>query len=146
MNFSQKSFLGLSLSAVLLTACSFGGNLEQGELVSGDAIATEANDGKRIAVEGYPYIAGDVTLDGTTSIDIYTEPAGEGEWLIALPIFYGEEGSKNTFYIPDEFSDEDVVLYDNEGNAIAYDEAAMFSFNYNLGTNYGSKVRIDLAE
>lgn len=163
MKFSKLSLLSLGASALLFSACSIlGGNLEKGELISPDAVsslnADEANDGKRVAVEGYPFIKGDITIDGDTSIDIYTEPAGAGTYITYLPMRFGE--GKNTFYVPEEFTDADLVLYDNEGAAIAYDEKVLFSFQMDLQTDrermtlgdqlvyYGmpEKVRIDRAE
>ncbi len=163
MNSSKKCLLGLSLCALMLSACnSVTGNYEKGEPITLDQVklinADAANDGKRFSIVGYGYIPGDITLDGAAQIEIYTEPAGAGDYIIALPIYFGE--GKNDFYIPDEFGDEDLVLYDNDGQAIAYNEAAEFSFEVDLQTDrermtlgdqlvyFGApeKVRIDRVE
>jgi hypothetical protein len=150
----------LGTSLFVLPAC---GTLEKGDPIDDlYSLYTDAeNDGQRFSIEGYAYIGGDITTDwtgGEVNIEIYSEPLGAGDMLATLPIGFGE--GKNEFYVPEEFYMEDLVLYDNEGTALAYDDKAIFSFTLDLQTErerhevlgelryFGlpEKVRIDKAE
>ena len=135
MAFSRNLLILLGTS-LLFSAC--GAPLEKGEPVQDlySLYTDPKNDGQRFSIEGYTYIGSDITTDwtgGEVDIAIYSEPNGAGDMLGSLPIGFGEDA--NEFYVPEEFYMEDLVLYDNDGNPLAYDDKAVFSFTLDLQTD-----------
>lgn len=131
-----KSIAIMGLSLFLLTAC--GGNNEKGKEISGEdfkrLFENKDNDNKRFAITGYPFVGGDIEvgLKKQTSLEIYTEPNGKGERITTLPVDFGE--GKNEFSIPENFTSEDLKIYDNDGNELSYKDKATFSFTLDLQT------------
>lgn len=136
----KKAVFGLvALSLVSLSACA---PLEQGELIDPAAVSglnvDANNDEKRFMVKGYPYAGGDVYIGREYSMPIYTGPNGEGVHFASLPVNWGQ--GKNDFYVPDNFTTEDIVIYDNEGVAHSYNEELYFSFTIDLKTERAKTV------
>jgi hypothetical protein len=141
-------------------------NLEKGKVITladySTLIEDKNNDNLRFSFIGYPNIDDDITIGFNKPVyfSVYSKPAGQGDLIMAqvLPIGYGK--GKNKFTVPKEFTMEDLVIYDNEGNALSYDTKMQFSFTLDLQTNRErskqgdrlvyfhtlGKVRIDKAE
>lgn len=111
----------------------FAGSGEMGTVVTAEQLnemeKDVANDGKRVALIGTAYIPWDITIKPFET-NYLTINSPEGKTITALPLYFGE--SKNTFFVPDTFGDEDVVVYDNDGNKHAYNDNVQFSFTMNL--------------
>lgn len=90
------------------------------------------SEGKRISFEGYFFIGNDITYQDIpglgkdlASITVYSEPLGKGELVQVMLVSFGDE--KNRIYIPEEFSDEDLVVNTNDGEALPYNKKVKIS-------------------
>lgn len=90
------------------------------------------NDGKRFSITGYPSIGSDVTIrnDMEIPVSFSTEPSGEGEYLGSIGLDYKDK--KNGIYIPDEFTAEDIKIFDKDGNQLGAKDKITVSFKMNL--------------
>lgn len=156
-------------TALLLASCNIDFSsgdkpLEKGTPVAADETAIDNankdknNDGKRFSVTGYPSLSNFNVIVGkgrTLSVHITTEPEGKGKFITSVNMPYGQKA--NRLYIPEQFTNKDVVVYDNEGNKHAYTEKMTFSYTLDLqvergqlskGDYFNSKeeVRVDKAE
>lgn len=128
-----------AIMLVLTNSCSL--SPEKGKVISFEeyqsVVEDENNDNQRFSFVGYPNIDGDITtgFNKPVMFSVYSEPGGEGDLIMAevLPIVYGK--GKNKFTVPEEFTIQDLVMYDNEGNALSYDTKMQFSFTLDLQTN-----------
>lgn len=85
-----------------------------------------SSDGKRVALIARGDIANsDVTivLGRPMSLSFITP---QEEYIDHFDLYRGD--GKNEFFIPEKFTNKDLVLYDNEGKKHAYDENVIISF------------------
>lgn len=136
-------YIGGFIIVVLFFLFQYGGDLFQGPGDKGDLITVEAytalkketsSDGKRIAIKGHASVSNvdinrrigaPLSLTFNNTEDIFVEH---------LPFPFGKE-EKNSCYLPNSFTPEDLVLYDNEGNPHKYDENVIVSFTLERITN-----------
>jgi len=92
----------------------------------------KANKGKRFSVTGYAAFGNDIKVGPTDDpvIDIYSEPDGKGRLLVSFPIHYGKGANK--VHVPEEFTNADIVLYDDNGKTHPYNQKMQFSFTLDL--------------
>lgn len=125
------------------------------------------NDGKRFSIVGYPFIDKDVTIRNKSNtrlesqlnkVSFYEKPNGKGAFISDFPLPNGKK--RNHYFVPDDFTIDDVVFYDNNGKPLKHTEKMLVSFTMDLQTDratinmgskemyYGSpiKVRLDKAE
>lgn len=136
----KKILFGL-LVFPLLSSCLQ--HREKGKLVTEEDFLAlgelKANDGKRFAIVGYPYIDGDIKLTGGFSnssfplIGFYNKPEGKGIMIGSFPISHGK--GNNQFFAPDNFTNASVLFYDNDGNPIKSSEKMQISFTMELKTH-----------
>ena len=111
----------------------FKGSGEIGEIVSPKAyeelLKQKSSDGKRVAIIARGSISNsDLSRRIGAPLDvIFTGTDAEANVIGLFPIPFGKD-DKNSCYIPNAFTPEDLVLYDNEGTALAYGEEVTLSF------------------
>ena len=89
-------------------------------------------EGKRISFEGYFHIGNDITYqdipnlgDDLATIMVYSEPLGKGELVQVMLVSFGD--GKNTISIPEEFTEQDIVVNTNDGEELPYDKKVKIS-------------------
>lgn len=111
----------------------FKGSGEKGEIVTSQAfqelLKEKSSDGKRIAIIGHTGISNhDLTIRIGAPLDLaFSTPEPEVEYIAHFPIPFNKDG-KNACYVPTEFTPEDFIIYDNEGNKIPYKKDVLLSF------------------
>ncbi len=73
--------------------------------------------------------------DRKAFIYFYSEPRGKGKMTGAVQLGY--KSSKNGFYIPDEFTSDDLEVTDNQGNEGSLDANVKVSFTMKLDVRRG---------
>lgn len=120
-----------------LTACKDNSKGTQVDVDTAKKLPFDAaNDGKRFTVVGYPSISSDIWSSGrspTVSVNIKTEPGGEGDTVMSVEMPLGSGADKVS--VPDTFGPEDIVVYDHDGTAQAYDKKIAVSFTLDLDTD-----------
>jgi hypothetical protein len=138
MRKSKLTLMVLAIAVTLgLTNC--GGNLEVGTPITAEQFKklreNAENSGKRFSITGYPYLSkSDVTVrnDMKISVPLHSEPQGKGELIGSIRLDYKE--LKNGMYIPNQFTPDDLVIYDNEGNELGVNDKITISFTLKLDT------------
>ncbi len=132
----------LFCSSLFITSCDSisGGDKSVGETVPVAEYETYfaslkddmESEGKRIAFEGYFFIGNDITYqdipglgDDLASIIVYSEPLGQGKLVQVMLVSFGDD--KNTISIPEQFTDEDLVVNTNDGEALPYNKKVKIS-------------------
>lgn len=135
----KKKFIILSISVIYsLTSC-VGSSNDPATPIDAQQFEklreNKENDGKRFSITGYPYLNRDVTVrnDMDISITLHSEPKGKGEYIGSIELGYKD--SKNGMYIPDQFTPEDLQIFDNEGNQLTINDKIIISFTMELETN-----------
>ncbi len=129
-------FLGLLCIAFI--SCNSGSN-EIGTVIDAKQFeelhSNKENDGKRLSVIGYPNIGTDLTIgrDGRGHFTLFSEPDAKGNVIGLIRVEMGTD--KNEMYVPDNFTMEDLVIHDNEGNELTYQDKIQVSFTVDLDTN-----------
>jgi hypothetical protein len=127
--------LSLSLLVFLFSNC---GNNEKGEVITAqkfDSLKMDpSNDGKRYSLIGYPSVKGDITVfaENEGSMFLTSEPNGEGETIALINLKMGT--GSNEMYIPDKFTNDDLRVYDNEGNELTTKDKIQVSFTVDMDT------------
>ncbi|WP_162923607.1 hypothetical protein [Arachidicoccus soli] len=140
----KNTIIGLIASTTILfnSSCTGGSqNLSKGKVIDplqNELIKLEtdkSNNSKRFSVLGYPAFNADIKAgyNDDPVINIYSEPNGQGRLLNSFPIHIGKNA--NEIYVPKEFSNQDIVVYDNEGKSHKYDEKMQFSFSMDMQLN-----------
>lgn len=141
-------------SAAMSVGCGSGGKtLEEGKVVTAQELAAIeqdlSNDGKRFAVEGY--LCAPETMDEAhgeaVPMEVRTAPGGEGEAICTIQLRH--DIRRNSFYMLDSsYTDEDIVIKDNENQKHPYDQKARYSFTANKKSDAWEfvDVRIDVVK
>lgn len=87
------------------------------------------NDGKRIAVECYFRLGGNLKqhVFGSKDNDLIIKPDTMSDMYEFVPVPLKKDG-KNSFYVPYEYTEKDAAYYDNEGKTYNYDAKLLVSF------------------
>ncbi|SDF54768.1 hypothetical protein [Cellulophaga baltica] len=86
------------------------------------------SDGKRYSIIGHASISNsDITRVIGRPLKIIFKDA-DNNYIERFELYLGE--GKNEFYLPNKFTPEDLVLFDNEGNKHAYNENVRLSFTF----------------
>lgn len=136
-------YIGGFIAVALFFLFQNGGGLFQGSGEKGEIITIEtykelrkqiSSDGKRIAFIGRVSVSNaDITRRIGAPLNLmFLTP--NGTYIEHLPFPFGKE-DKNSCYLPNSFTPEDLVLYDNEGKLHKYDENVMISFTLERITN-----------
>lgn len=121
--------------AIALNSCGTGGN-EPSTAINAEQFdqlrENKENAGKRFSITGYPYLKGDVTVGSNMniSVQLYSEPKGEGEFIGSVRLGYKDQ--KNGMYVPDEFTPEDLQIFDNAGKPSGINDKITVSFTMKL--------------
>lgn len=116
------------------------GSGEKGEIVTPQAfeelLKDKSSDGKRITIIGHTGISNhDLTIRIGAPLDLpFSSPEPEDSYITHFPITFNKD-SKNACYLPTEFTPEDFIIYDNEGNKIPYKNDVMLSFTLDRISN-----------
>jgi hypothetical protein len=79
----------------------------------------EANNDKRVSLEGYPRISGLVMVSDDMGVDLFEKPGGEGT---SIPVYLTVgSGSNQVETIPDNFSDADLKIHTNDNKVVSTD-------------------------
>lgn len=111
----------------------FKGSGEKGEIVTlqgfEELLKEKSNDGKRVAVIGHTGISNsDITIRIGAPLSLaFRSPEPEDQYIDHFPISFEKDG-KNACYLPTEFTPEDFIIYDNEGNKVPYNKDVILSF------------------
>lgn len=86
------------------------------------------SDGKRYSIIGHATISNsDITRVIGRPLKIIFNDA-DNNYIERFELYLGE--GNNEFYLPNEFTPEDLVLFDNEGNKHTYNENVRLSFTF----------------
>ncbi len=86
------------------------------------------SDGKRYSIIGHANISNsNITRVIGRPLKIIFKDVNNN-YIEHFELYFGED--KNEFYIPNEFTPEDLVLFDNEGNKHTYNENVRLSFTF----------------
>ncbi|WKB81762.1 hypothetical protein QYR09_01690 [Cellulophaga lytica] len=86
------------------------------------------SDGKRYSIIGHTTISNsDITRVIGRPLKIIFNDA-DNNYIERFELYFGE--GNNEFYLPNEFTPEDLVLFDNEGNKHTYNENVRLSFTF----------------
>lgn len=134
----KTTFIALLVTLTLIS-CG-GGSNEPATAINGEQFEklreSKENDGKRFSITGYPYLSNsDITVhnDMDISVSIHSEPKGKGEYLGSIDLGYKDQ--KNGMYIPDQFTADDLQIFDNEGKQLGVNDKITISFTMKLDTN-----------
>ena len=134
----MKNFLQYALALVAVVAIimwqtgynPFAGSGKMGEIVTAAEFKTLKKDlasaGKRVALVARGDIANSnmtIVLGRPVSISFMTPQA---DYIDHFELYRGD--GKNEFFIPEKFTNKDLVLYDNDGKKHNYDENVVISF------------------
>ncbi len=131
-----KHNLVILLFAFALYSC---GNNEPATPINAEQFSklyeNKENSNKRFSITGFPFLDKDVTVRNNMkiSVSIYSEANGKGENIASVNMRYKEY--KNGMYIPDNFTAEDLQIFDNEGNQFGVNDKITVSFTMDLNTN-----------
>ncbi len=129
------SYIGAFLIAAAVMYFQYSDNPFQKPLEKGGIISREqytnlkkdtSSDDKRVAFIGRVKANTRITYKIGRPVELPVVDSADD--LIEHIPFTLKKGGKNSFYVPAEFSEKDLVLYDNDGNPHAYDETVMVSF------------------
>ena len=129
------STLSLIVISFLFTNC---GSNEKGEVITAqkfDSLMTDpSNADKRYSIIGYPSVKGDITVfaENEGSMFLTSEPNGEGETIALISLKMGT--GSNDMYIPDKFTNNDLRVYDNDGNELTTKDKIRVSFTVDMDT------------
>lgn len=138
-----------TISILSLTSCGGDKVLEKGTSIEStkatvEALETNAKDnlGKRFMIEGYMHYKpiGRVFVNRLQTVNVTSEPNGEGERITGIAMKFGEN-TKNNVFIPE--SSQETIFYDNEGNALSSKDKVNISFEFTEDQVYPTKIRID---
>lgn len=124
-------------TALALTSC--GGSNEPATPVNAAQFeklrGSKDNAGKRFSITGYPFLDNDVTIGNDLEIDVslYSEPKGKGDYIGSVNMGYKDQ--KNGMYVPDQFTPDDLQIFDNEGKQLGVNDKITVSFTMKLDTN-----------
>jgi hypothetical protein len=107
----------LSLAIVLLTAC----NQEPPTVGEATAFATacdRANDGKRVAVEGYLLFPESFTGDESVVLQLYETDDFDGT-PIGVTLKFGSEANQVEL-VSDQYTDEDLKVHLSDGQVAGF--------------------------
>lgn len=124
-------FLGITIIACWLIGCnSTSAPGEKGEIITTTQFKElkkqKSSDGKRIAVIGKVTVANSNLTRKLGSATSMTVDDRDDKLIDFFNLNYGQD--KNEFYLPAEFTPKDLKVYDNDGNAHAYNEPVQISF------------------
>lgn len=105
------------------------------DTVKFNALMTDpSNAGKRFSLIGYPSVKGDIRVGASYegSLFLTSEPDGRGESIALLDVKLGKD--KNEIYVPDKFTNADLIVYDNEGGVLTTNDKIQVSFTVDMDT------------
>lgn len=101
-------FILLVVAALALVACGEQAPPTVGEVTAFDSVCTEANDGERVAVEGYLRLPDSFSGDQSVILWLYETADFSGPYIGASTRI-GEEANQMEM-VPLEYSDEDLEV------------------------------------
>ncbi len=108
----------------------FQNSLEKGVIINYEQYVNlkkdKSSDGKRVALVGYAIAHSNITYIIGRPIELPFVDS-TNKVLEYIPFELKKDG-KNSFYIPSEFTEKDLMIYDNNGNPHTYDEKVIVSF------------------
>ncbi len=125
----RKLIILISL-ALLLNACGGSEPPTKGELKTLETACDKANDGKRIAVEGYLMLPEEFTGDLSVMLRINSKPERGEQAIVATGINIDKEGKKapNTIdYLSSSYSDDDLKFRTADGQTLGYQDKVRVS-------------------
>jgi len=108
---------GLALSAALAGCASEPPTA--GELLAFEAVCDRANDGKRLAVEGYLLLPDEFTDSESVVLRLYQELDLDAA-RIGVTVRFGSQANQID-EVPTSYSDDDLKIHLTDGSTIGYD-------------------------
>ncbi len=104
--------------ALLIAGCASAPT--PGTLHTHETACTEANNGQRVAVEGYPQLSGMTLVDDDFSVDLYEQPQQGGEKISVY--FTVGTGANQAENLPEDYSDADLKIHTSDNQVVSVDK------------------------
>jgi hypothetical protein len=85
-----------------------------------ETACTEANNGQRVAVEGYPQLSGMTLVDDDFSVDLYEQPQQGGKSISVY--FTVGTGANQAENLPEDYSDADLKIHTSDNQVVSVDK------------------------
>ena len=85
-----------------------------------ESACTEANNGQRVAVEGYPQLSGMTLVDDDFSVDLFEQPGGAGEKISVY--FTVGTGANQAENLPEDYTDADLKIHTSDNQIVSVDK------------------------
>jgi hypothetical protein len=112
----KTAFLGLIATLAVFSSC---GGDSTPPIAFDKYQHSYQNEGQAVILEGY-LSPGSFSMvrDHEISVGLYSSPAGSGEKLATISMEFGKRA--NRIYMPEKYSDDDVEIYDSDGQKHDY--------------------------
>lgn len=115
---TRKLITGLMVLAWLLVGCA-SEPPTAGESTAFDSVCDRANDGKRVAVEGYLILPDEFTESSSVVLRLYQELDADAA-RIGVTVQFGTEANQLE-EVPTSYTDDDLKVHTADGQVIGYD-------------------------
>jgi len=115
---ARKILIGLFVLSALLAGCA-AEPPTAGELLAFEAVCDKANDGKRVAVEGYLLLPDEFTDSESVVLRLYQDLA-EDSAKIGVTMRFGTEANQLE-EVPISYSDDDLKVHAHDNQVVGYD-------------------------
>lgn len=121
---AKRSFLALFLIASLLVACGDAAPTAGAPTAFANA-CDKANDGQRIALEGYLMLPDSFSGDNSVVLWLYETDAFEGQ-PVGVQLSFGS-GANQVSMVSDSYTDDDLEVHLGDGGAIGFGDRVTVS-------------------
>ncbi|MGQ0600099.1 MAG: hypothetical protein ACT4QE_00220 [Anaerolineales bacterium] len=115
---ARKTLIGLFVLSTLLAGCA-AEPPTAGELLAFEAVCDKANDGKRVAVEGYLLLPDEFTDSESVVLRLYQDLV-EDSAKIGVTMRFGTEANRIE-EVPISYSDDDLKVHTTDNQVVGYD-------------------------
>lgn len=114
----KRTFVYALFTALLMAGCASAP--QPGTLHTHETACTEANNGQRVAVEGYPQLTRMTLVDDNFSVDLYEQPGSSGEKISVY--FTVGTGANQAENLPEDYTDADLKIHTSDNQIVSVDK------------------------
>jgi hypothetical protein len=108
---------GLIATGILIAGCASAP--QPGTLLTHETACAEANNGQRVAIEGYPQLSSMTLVDDDFSVDLFEQPGGSGEKISVY--FTVGTGANQAENLPEDYTDADLKIHTSDNQVVSVD-------------------------
>lgn len=115
--------------ALLLLSCGSNEAPSKGELKTFETACDKANDGKRIAVEGYLMLPEEFSGDLSVLLRVNSKPERSEQAVVAANVKIDKEGKapNSINYLSTSYNDDDLIFRTADGQTLGYQDKVRIS-------------------